>query len=129
VGSQKITMTITSTGGCTVTVDGTATWDGILNPTNFGFKGKLIFGGGAGCPSGTLEFKSASRPGDGARTGGGRQAIAVLDVSDPRELRTIIWHTEDKRAAALLNDPAANQALCARLRSAPDHERDAVPRT
>ena len=131
MGSQKITMTITSTGGCTVKVDGTATWEGgILSAAhNFGFKGTLTFGGGAGCPSGTLEFKSAPRPGAGARTGagGGRKAIAVIDVSDPRELRTITWQSDDKQAAALLNDPAANQTLCARLRSAPDHERDTAP--
>ncbi|MGQ0575729.1 MAG: hypothetical protein ACT4RN_16220 [Pseudonocardia sp.] len=123
MGSKKITMTITSTAGCTVKVDGTATWDGptAIPPRgvhNFGFTGTLTFGGGTGCPSGTMEFRSA-RPGGAV---GGREAVAVLDVPDPAGLRRITWRAPDRRMSALLNDPSASAALCARLRAAPAAE-------
>lgn len=126
MGSQKITMTITSTGGCTVTVDGTATWEGptLIPPRgahNFGFKGKLTFGGsGAGCPTGTMEFRSARRR--AGRSDAGRGALVVLDADEPGELREIAWHTTDPRRTALLNDRSAIEKLSGRLRAVAEHD-------
>lgn len=114
----KVKTTITSSGGCTVTVDGTVDVklnikEGVWNVVSF--TGTIKLGGKASCPQGTITFKHGV---SGRRLSTDREVIATVHGKDLRAASKITWQGSDPRITALLNDHEVSKAVCEQLRAA-----------
>lgn len=123
----KIHSTLTSSGGCTVTIDGDANADYDWKKKYWvviSFTGTITLGGASGCPSGTVTFK---HDGLGSHPNTDRELIATVHGDEQRSVSKITWRGSDPRVTALLNDPVMNAALCEQLWAATE-DAEKVPR-
>ena len=114
----KVHGTLTSSGGCTVTVDGNAKVDYDFTMKYWvvvSFTGTITLGGKSGCPSGTVNFKYDA---SGGHPSTDRELIATVHGADLRAASKITWQGSVHRVTALLNDPALSAVLCGQLRQA-----------
>lgn len=115
---SKVHATLTSSDGCSVTVDGNA--DVSYDRKNkywivVKFTGTVTLGGGSGCPKGTMTFK---HKGSNDKPGSDKELTAKVHGKNLRDVSKITWRGGDSRVNELLNHSGLNEDLCKQLRSA-----------
>jgi len=100
---KRVDVVLQSTNGCSVHIVGVVSYS-LIPPNINDFSGTITISGGAGCPNGTLNFRTSNLNGKNS------DLIVKFDNNDYNNLKKIYFEGE-KEFVNVLNDEKLNTSL------------------